>query len=990
MQVKIQSLTERAGTLGRDIWSNAINMKSGWHGRLRSFFAFSFPLLLGALFFAIFTRAQSLHQQQAENEYTAKLLDQSRSIMARIQSEFSLSAQIEKYFRQIIEEFNAFETFSESASQHELAAVYQRVMPADIAEHAKVWLFRNSGDRFELVDTPPFLVYKRAAMIRTFSSLLSLSESAAGNAKDRGSERFITGVFGENAAPEHLAGSRAGKMTPVIFEGHSHYLFWQKLERHGTCIGGLTALFNADQIENSELALARLSENFYRESGGSTVVAFTLSDLIDPVAKPLLASDVVQTSEGSETIDTLRQAQVQGRKFPMRQLQKVGNYWLYRDQIDNSSPYTAWLIIKAADDYSRHNRFINTVAVFAVIVWSVFFAYKFNRRGFELSLAFRLLFFMTGMLPVIALLLPGLELIKQSETAQINERIQKSYDKLTTLDEKTQNLFSMADLVMRDILSRKELQKLIVSDREADNTAGFNQITELLRQHEYELGYILSFKPGHQTRIFAKNPKSMAQASHHADYYAFSCYSLHKQFAANLPDYQPILLSSTQKSISNAFGNENTVGTKDVFLDSLERAGVYEGDKSERQIHYSSILLQHGSIAAYLVTSINSAASFLETIKKELKFIEMSERGLFVCVSRDFAGGLKIYPTQNLRFFKSENGRAFRMFLESAAASNYRMQLHRDDEVYLYEPMPRARMFFSGAVVPVDDIRRQSDFKSLLLLVLIAFLSGAMYLLSASVISLIIRPIAKLSEVFGSIAQGNLDTSFTYRYNNELGVLARATESMISGLKERRLLGKFVSRTFDSEVISHTTSESAREMYGVILFSDIRNFTTLSESHPAEAVAELLNSHLREMVEIISVNGGEIEQFIGDAIVAFFPGEGAASCKSALEAARSMMLRHRSISADRKQQNLLTCEIGIGLEYGLVMAGILKSGSRSEFCVIGPARANAEHFEALSKTGRHTRIIVGNSLTRLLPEREKHMTEHDEHCSELMTLEQAT
>ncbi|MEW6713330.1 MAG: adenylate/guanylate cyclase domain-containing protein, partial [Candidatus Riflebacteria bacterium] len=316
------------------------------------------------------------------------------------------------------------------------------------------------------------------------------------------------------------------------------------------------------------------------------------------------------------------------------------------------------------------------------------------------------------------------------------------------------------------------------------------------------------------------------------------------------------------------------------------------------------------------------------------------------------------------------------------------LKLFRNEAVYIYEPLPKTKILYAGAVLPIDSIKRKSDFKKLLLFFLIAILSVSIYLLSASVTSLMIRPTEKLARVFTDIARGKLDTTFTCHYNNELGALAQATDLMINGLKERKVLGKFVSKTFDSEVISHTTSESAREMCGVILFSDIRSFTTISENNPAETVAELLNSHLKEMVEIINQNGGEIEQFIGDAIVAFFPGEGEAACKRAVAAARHMMLRNQSISLERARQNHLTCEIGIGLDYGQIMAGILKSGSRSEFCVIGPARANAEHFEALSKSGRYTRIMLGNSLTRLLPDSDKIVTEHDNQCGELITLEQ--
>jgi hypothetical protein len=91
MQVKTL-LTERAGTLGRDIWSNAIIMKTYGMGGYGRFFAFSFPCCRRAFFRDL--NDPKLASAAAENEYTAKLLDQSRSVMPPIQNEFSLTAQI--------------------------------------------------------------------------------------------------------------------------------------------------------------------------------------------------------------------------------------------------------------------------------------------------------------------------------------------------------------------------------------------------------------------------------------------------------------------------------------------------------------------------------------------------------------------------------------------------------------------------------------------------------------------------------------------------------------------------------------------------------------------------------------------------------------------------------------------------------------------------------------------------------------------------------
>ena len=961
-------------------------MGNNWQGRLRSIFAYSFPLLLGALFLAMFVQTESYLNRKKARENQKKLLEQSRSVMSRIQSEFSLTTQVEIVFRQMIEEFFAYDETTNSSSIEHISEVYQRHMPPEFASAARVWAFQCSHGKVDIIDKPPFITQKRAAMARVFSALLDLSKSAPGDTSNKTGERFITGVFGENSAPEYLASSRFGKMTPVIFEGRPHYLFWQKFERKDSCIGGFIALFAANWVENPEFALQRLANKIYRENAGDVTAAFTISSIIDKGFKPILAHGDQEPESSNSAAELLKSAHAMQASFAPRQLQLGHGYWLYNDMIADSSPYIAWLLIKAEAEAAPEGISVKP-AVMIFAVWSMFYWYMRRNSRFGLKFAFRLLFFMTGMLPVLALLLLGLELIDQSADATINDRIQTGFTRLQAIDEKSEDMSSLAGMLIKDIFRDSGVQNLLISDAQADNQQGFTDIEKTLQLHKYALSYLHLFKPGHTAKLFATSAKNMGLARYYGEYLAVSCSAVHERISKGMPEYQPTILTPSQKTTLKAFSGTNKQSTMDVFLDSLERISTFEGDNNDRQVVYSLILTRDSKLATYVFVGINIASTLLEMIIEELEFAGEGSDNQFFCLSRDISAGQKIYPGNYQKFLNSQSGRQFRKFLESAATSDYQMQMHQSDEVYIYEPLPRVKLYCAGAIIPIKEIKNASEIKRILLYLLVAALAGSIYLLSASVSSLIIKPTGRLAKVFTEIAEGSFNTTFVYTHNNELGMLARATDSMISGLKERKLLGKFVSRTFDNEVLSITSTDSARELFGVIMFSDIRSFTTLSESNSAETIAELLNNHLKEMVEIINHNGGEVEQFIGDAIVAFFPGEGEKSCKTAIEAARLMMLQHHEISAERAAQNKLTCKIGIGLDYGLVMAGVLKAGSRSEFCVIGPARAHAEKFEGLSKSGRHSRIIVGKSVISQLPKIGDLMSEHADDCCELKNLE---
>jgi adenylate cyclase len=210
---------------------------------------------------------------------------------------------------------------------------------------------------------------------------------------------------------------------------------------------------------------------------------------------------------------------------------------------------------------------------------------------------------------------------------------------------------------------------------------------------------------------------------------------------------------------------------------------------------------------------------------------------------------------------------------------------------------------------------------------------------------------------------------------------------MVIGLKERQLLGKFVSTTFDNQVASVTAQTGAQKIAGVILFSDVRSFTTHSEANSPVLISQMLNQHLRGMVEAINSNGCRVDQFIGDAVVALFPGDGADACLNAIRAAAAMMRRHHQIITERRRRNLFSYDIGIGLAHGTVITGALSSGNRSEFTIIGKARNIAEQLEAQSKSSRHTAVIVSEAMIQLLPTAKRHFCMHSEGSYELLNLE---
>jgi class 3 adenylate cyclase len=130
-----------------------------------------------------------------------------------------------------------------------------------------------------------------------------------------------------------------------------------------------------------------------------------------------------------------------------------------------------------------------------------------------------------------------------------------------------------------------------------------------------------------------------------------------------------------------------------------------------------------------------------------------------------------------------------------------------------------------------------------------------------------------------------------------------------------------------------------------IMFSDIRSFTALSERISAEDNFKLLNSYLMLMEPVVQKNGGFIDKFIGDAIMALFH-QGA---DSAIRAAIGMVCELKAFNEDQLNKGLETISIGIGINTVSMMLGIIGGKNRMESTVISDAVNVAARIEDLNK-----------------------------------------
>ncbi|MCK4868889.1 MAG: adenylate/guanylate cyclase domain-containing protein, partial [Alphaproteobacteria bacterium] len=149
----------------------------------------------------------------------------------------------------------------------------------------------------------------------------------------------------------------------------------------------------------------------------------------------------------------------------------------------------------------------------------------------------------------------------------------------------------------------------------------------------------------------------------------------------------------------------------------------------------------------------------------------------------------------------------------------------------------------------------------------------------------------------------------------------------------------------------------------VLLFSDLRGFTQLSESLPGEAIVELLNEYFETLSAPFTAAGGEILKFIGDAVLAIMPvdgdGDGAAreTCEIALTAANDAIAALARLNDARGKAGKPAFSAGLALHVGDVLYGNIGTPNRLDFTVIGHAVNLASRIEHLCAEVSHPMVL---------------------------------
>jgi class 3 adenylate cyclase len=255
-------------------------------------------------------------------------------------------------------------------------------------------------------------------------------------------------------------------------------------------------------------------------------------------------------------------------------------------------------------------------------------------------------------------------------------------------------------------------------------------------------------------------------------------------------------------------------------------------------------------------------------------------------------------------------------------------------------------------------------------------------------------PLSRMVRTMLTIIQTNdLSERVNVEYRDEIGAMARTFNKMLVKLesanrqirtfalsaviaqRNERKIRSIFQRYVPADVIKGVFEDPESALVGrdeslAVLFTDIRNFTTLSEGFNPYDLVSYLNRYFEPLVDIIVNHGGIVDKYVGDALMAFF----GAPRKTGNEEVQSVLAALEMQEAIREVNELHLSEgrpvfkTGIGINFGHVIVGNIGSQKKMDYTIIGDPVNYGSRLEGLTKLYRQD-IIVSKSIFRKVKER---------------------
>ena len=255
-------------------------------------------------------------------------------------------------------------------------------------------------------------------------------------------------------------------------------------------------------------------------------------------------------------------------------------------------------------------------------------------------------------------------------------------------------------------------------------------------------------------------------------------------------------------------------------------------------------------------------------------------------------------------------------------------------------------------------------------------LSSSRSIMALEVRSLICVPLRLKDRILGALyvdskvaeVQFNEESQNLLHAFADQAAIAIENARLFDEVAKSRKAEKSVRQMFQKYVPADVVREALKMKEGgrlsakltaTVLFSDIRGFTSISEKMPPEAVVGFLNDYLQRMVDIVFDEGGIVDKFMGDSVMAVFgaPVPKPDDAARAVRAALRMVEELARFNKEQQRRGGVEIDIGIGLHTGPLIAGNIGSDRKMEYTVIGDTVNAASRVESLNR-GMKTQVLI--------------------------------
>jgi adenylate cyclase len=225
------------------------------------------------------------------------------------------------------------------------------------------------------------------------------------------------------------------------------------------------------------------------------------------------------------------------------------------------------------------------------------------------------------------------------------------------------------------------------------------------------------------------------------------------------------------------------------------------------------------------------------------------------------------------------------------------------------------------------------------------------------------EPVESLGALAHRIGSGDLTGRSHLGGKDVAGRLAATLNEMAAGLQERdhvkEVFGRYIATQVSDKILHGQANLGGEARRVSILFSDIRNFTGMSEQMTPQQVVTFLNDYFSEMVDAVFEHNGILDKFLGDGLMAIFGafGEDQDHPRHAVFAALRMQALLAKINGVRAMAGKDPIAIGVGIHTDEVILGNIGSRKRLEYTVVGDGVNTSSRLQGLNKEFGTTILI---------------------------------